>query len=570
MTYPAERYAEDVLNGTIIAPETVKQACRRYFNDHEIKLDKGWSFDTNAAKKAIEFFPKLLKHFQGEFSGQKFELFDWQKFVVWNVYGWKKANRYRRFNYVYITVPRKAGKSDFIAGEAIRGLGFDGEDGAEVYSAATTSKQAKIVFNASKAMVNKSKWLKQYISVYTHNMHILEKNSKYEALSRESSSEEGSNPHYGIIDEYHLHDKDDIFEMLKSGMGTRRQPLIWIITTRGFRKFTPCYNYEQICLKVLSGVLEQDNLFALIYGPDKGDDWESPETWAKVNPSYRHLEVTRDFYEREYKDAKNNPSKVINFKTKNVNEWTSQISVWIDDSNWMACKEVFDIDFLKGRDCYCGLDLASVSDITQLTLTFFIDEWDCFVQLYYIFVPEDTAKERVSRDNVNYDVWIRDGEMIQTPGNTTDYDAIRRYISGYYVSGTFVEHDDSCIADMFNLISIAYDPWNSSQLITDLINDGIECNGFRQGYATMSSPTKGFKKLVLERKMKHNGNRPMRWMISNVNIIKDPAENEKISKKHSSDKVDGPVSAVMSYGEYVTKTSDDVDLDEIYKNGING
>lgn len=559
--HPAEKWAKNVLNGKIVSCELVKLACQRYFDDLETGVDRGLYFDREAAQRSIKFFG-FLKHYKGKYNGKKFELDDWQKFVNWNVFGWKNADGTRRFRYVFVMIPRKNGKTSFAAGEGLYMFIGDGEAAPEIYTCATKLPQAKICFNDAKEMVKRSAALKSRVGVFKHNLHIAANAGKFEPLSSDSDKQDGVNPSCGIIDEYHAHKNDGMFKVLKSGMGAREEPLIFIITTAGFNKQGPCKKYHDIVVKILKGIITQDNLFGMIFTIDKDDDWKDPEAWKKANPSYYSIDTLQKFLEEEYKDAVNNPSMQVNFKTKNLNMWVDSEDVWIEDDKWMKCANENltlqqAIEKLKGRTCYGGLDLASVEDLSSLVLYFPPENGEPADLLPFFWVPEDTVEKRVDRDDLPYDEWVRDGWIYATPGNIQDYADIRRFISGVFIGDGKQQVSEECIASWFNLISIGFDRYNSSQLVVDLGNDDIKMTKFGQGFYSMSYPTKEFQKEILKEQINHFGNPILRWQVANVKLQRNAAGDIKIDKEKSKDKVDGMVSSVMSYGEYLTAIAND-------------
>ena len=566
--HPAEKWAKNVIAGKIPACELVKLACQRHFDDLETGVDRGLYFDREAAQRSIKFFG-FLKHYKGKYNGKKFELEHWQMFVNWNIFGWKKADGTRRFRYVYVEIPRKNGKTTYAAGNGLYLFIGDGEQGAEIYTCATKLPQAKICFNDAKEMVKRSPSLRSRIKVFEHNLNVPASASKFEPLSSDSDKQDGVNPSCGIIDEYHAHKNDGMFKVLKSGMGAREQPLIFIITTAGFNKQGPCKKYRDVIEKVLRGVLHQDNVFGMIFTADKGDNWEDVNTWIKANPSYYSIDTLQKFLEEEYIDAKNNPSMQVNFKTKNLNMWVDSEDVWIEDEKWMACASSEltvqkAIEKLKGRTCYGGLDLASVEDLSSLSLYFPAEGNDQACWLVFFWVPKDTVEKRVERDDLPYDEWVNDGWVMATPGNIQDYDAIRQFITGYSVVDGQEEVTEECVATWFDLKSIAYDRFNSSQLVVNLGKDDIEMTPFGQGFVSMSFPTKEMQKVILKKEVDHFGNPVLRWQCSNVTLQRDAAGNVKVSKEKSKEKVDGIVSGVMAYGEYLTSQDKDEDAYETH------
>lgn len=529
MTNNAEEYIKQVSEDKVIVGRYVKLSVQRHIND--LKRDDIY-FDAKAGNRAIQFFG-FLKHTKGRnFAGKDFELTGWQAFIVYCLFGWKNLNGDRRFRLSYTEVAKKNGKSTLAAGIGLYMMIADGEAGAEVYSCATTRDQAKIVFTEAKNMVSKSTDLSKLITIYQHNLHSDVTLSKFEALSNDYNSFEGKNPYCGIVDEYHAHSDDLLFTNLKAATVARNQSLIWIITTAGFNRGGPCYHFRKMCIDVLEGRMTDDNLFAVIFTLDEGDDWNNPEVWIKSNPNLG-ISVLESAIKGEYQQAVNSTTAEVGFRTKNLNIWTDQSEVWIPDNKFLLCNE--DYPDLKGVNAYGALDLSSTRDITVFGLLFFKSK---FHWMPFFFVPTMTMLERVRKDNVNYDKWIRDGYMIETGGDVVDYEFIKTKINE--------------LAKIYKIKTIQYDRWNSSQIVNDLVNDGANMQPFGQGYQSMSTPCKEIEKLVLSGQINFGGNPVMRWMNSNVEIRRDPADNIKIDKSKSSEKVDGMVTLAMAIGGYLT------------------
>lgn len=543
----AVQYAEDVLSDRVPACELVKLTCLRYFDDIKNGPARGIYFNEKKAARAVNFF-KFVRHSKGKWAGKQFELSPWQYFIVWCIFGFENADGSRRFNYVYIEVARKNGKSTFMAVLGLYLLIADKEAGADIYSAATTHKQAKIVFDEAKNMVKKSPALSKIAGVFQNNIHVTSTLSKFEPVSSEYDTLDGLSPHGGIIDEYHAHKSDGVYNVLKSGMGARENPLLMVITTAGFNKESACYYERKTAIDILKGIKTQDNYFAIVFTLDENDDWENPENWHKANPNI-DISINLKFLEKEYLSAKNNPTKLVNFLTKNLNVWTDAQDVWIKDKDWQACTGLIDLEKLKGCECYGGLDLSSNRDLTALCLLF-PKENGLFEVIWYYWLPEMTAQDRIKRDNVAYDLWHKQGYIKYTPGNIIDYDFIFSEITGKTFAGQSTEKP--CINGLYDLKSIAYDRYNATQIVLSLQDAGIKLTPFGQGHISMNTPTKEIENLVLSLKINHGGNPVSRWMVSNVAIKKDPAGNIKIDKEKASEKVDGIVALVMAYGEYLT------------------
>ncbi len=536
--HSAEIYAEQVLNGEILTCELVQLAVKRYFADIDNALERGWYFDRKAAARTIKFI-ESLKHTKGEWAGQRFKLEPWQQFVVWNIFGWKLADGTRRFRYVYIEIARKNGKTALSAGIGLYMLFADGESRPEVYSAATVKDQAKICF-ADAVEIVKATDLKNYLTPYRNSIVYELKGGTFKPLSSDYGTHDGLNPSCGIIDEFHAHKDSGMFDVIKSAFGARRQPLMFIITTAGFNKSGACYAYRDNVIKILRGINQDDALFGMIYTLDKNEEWDIPKMWVKSNPNLG-VSLSVDYLADQVKDAKNRPEAVRNVMTKNVNLWVDAEKTWILDEKWMQCVGSTTLEDLRGCDCWGGLDLSNVSDITAFVLLF--NENDKFQLLPFFWIPEEKMLEKVRKENINYDHWVREGFVKVTPGNVTDYD--------------FVQADILRIIADYNLKSTAYDRWNSSQTIINLTDEGLTFNPFGQGYGSMSAPTKQFEALVLSERVEHFGNPVLRWMLSSTLIKTDPAGNIKPDKEKSTQKIDGIVSSIMALGEWMTAQADD-------------
>jgi phage terminase large subunit-like protein len=531
------KYAEDVKAGKVIAGHLVHLAIERHERD---LLRTDIYFDHDAGARVLQFFT-ILKHTKGKWAGDSFILLPWQQWVLYVLFGWMKADGTRRFRQAYIEVARKNGKSALMGGIGDYMFIADGETGPEVYTGATTTKQAKIVFTEARAMVMNNARLKNRAKVYQHHMELHhDPVSRFEATSREANNMDGLNPHCAIIDEYHAHKNPDIYNVFKSALGSRSQPMQLTITTAGFNQGGPCYQLRRTCIDILKNTKQDDSQFAIIYTLDDGDDWTDSTKWIKSNPSMG-ITPTLQYLKDEFVQAKNNPGEQVNFKTKNLNIWTSSSTTWIESEVWRKQSATIDLDSLAEMPCYCGLDLATTRDINAYVRVFIDGEHLHVVPTF--FVPEDQIEKRSREDGVIYDAWAVSGHLQTTPGNVTDYRYIREYINKD--------------RERFNIKSIAYDRWNSSQLVIELTEDEAPMSPFSQSYAHISVPTKELEKQVYSGNLTHDGNPVMEWMMSNVELSRDPNDNYKPDRKKSTDKIDGVVALVMAIGEWITDMADD-------------
>ena len=518
----AEQYIDDVTAGKIIVCEHVANAVNRYLSDRA----NGWGFSENYAQHAIDFIEQL-EHSTGDYAGKPFKLEGWQAFIVWNLFGFLNPDGSRRFTRAYVEVPRKNGKSTFSSAVMLYGLIADGESAAQIYSAATKLEQAMMVFGESVRVCQNVGWLRDELSVNnsTNNRRIVYGQSIYRPLEWSPDKQDGLNTHFAVIDEYHAHPNDGLYNVLRNSMGARRQPLLFTITTAGFNRESPCYKHRNYCASVLSGAIKDDALFSVIYTLDEGDDWTDSKNWAKANPNWGVSVYPRQL-EQALTEAKEFVHKEVEFKTKLLNVWTDTALTWITDSVWMDCTEAGDVDGI----CYGGLDLASTGDFCAFSLYF--PEYSA-IRTWY-FLPSEAAYRRKDAAGASIRQWIADGQIIATDGNVTDYS---------YIKAKIIE-----LAQQYDIKDIAFDRFNASQLVIDLQNEGLQMFPFGQGFISMSSPTKELERLVKDAQLKHDGNPVTRWMMGNILLKSDPAGNIKIDKAKSGDKVDGPVSIVMALG----------------------
>lgn len=506
-------------------------------------------FDEHKANRAVAFIERFLTHVKGELSNKPFILEDWQKEeIIKPIFGWVDKNGLRKYRTCYIEVPRKNGKSNLSAAIALYMLFSDGEPGAEIISAAADRNQANIVFDIAKKMVLNNKELSNRGKVFRNAISIEQKGSYYKSISSESNTAHGMNISCCIFDELHAQKDRDLWDVCCTSTGARSQPLIIAITTAGFDKTSICYEVHEYAKKVKDGVIKDDTFLPILYRADIDDDWKSEDVWKKANPGYGGI-IKKNYFIQQFNKAENTPSFQNTFKRLHLNMWTGADSLWIDDGDWMKCN-MFEIkeSELKGRDCFAGLDLASTRDISALVLLF-PNEDETFEILPYFFVPEAKVMQRTGGDGVDYKTWVDQGKIIMTEGNVADYNFIQQ---------KFVD-----IASEFNLISCAFDRWNSSQLVINLINDGAKMNPIGMGFASQSAPTKELEKLILAKQINHGGNPVLRWMLSNVHISEDPAGNIKVNKSKSKDKIDGIMALVCALAEYMNTL--DGDGDSIYE-----
>lgn len=542
-----DKYVSDVISGKILSNQYIILACKRYKADVKSAKKKGLYFDEQAAKIYIGFI-EMLPHVKGQPANDKqlLKLVPAQKFIVWNLFGWKWiATGKRRFRHAYLEMAKKNAKSTLAAAIALAMFVLDGEAGAEIYSAATTSDQANEVFaKTAVKMWQKTPWLQKdkhgniRISKTQYQLTYEKFGSYFKALPGDEDTAEGKNAHCAIIDEYHVHKSDALANNIVSGSITRSQPLIIRITTAGFNRKSPCYAYRSDCIKVLEGVTHDESLFIAIWTLDtkdyEKDGWKNEKNWPKAHPLWYSNPELRAGVKTEFDAAVRSVTKEVDFKTKMLSIWTDTAKTWIPDVAYMKSGKPIDIEKLKGRECYGGLDLSKSQDFSAFTLLFPNDDGS-FDALFYFWLPEERAMSRKSHHYHNFLSWKHSGHLILTDGDVIDHQYIRREINE--------------LASLYVINSIAYDRAFAVTLVTELTEDGFKLNPFNQGIMNMTAPTSELERLILKKQFNHGNNPVMRWMMSNV-MIKHSGGSLKIDKDKSHEAVDGPVSAVMAYGQY--------------------
>jgi len=541
----ANQYARDVLNGKILACKNIQLACQRHFNDLKISLDKDYPyrFDRELAERACRFV-QLLPHSSGDLAGQKLKLEPWQAFAFSSIFGWvTKKTKKRRFREAYIRVARKNGKSFFAAGIGTYMFCADGENSAEVYCGATTMAQAKKVFTPARQMADRLPSLRSKfsISVWVDSLTRPD-GSLFAPIAGKPG--DGDSPHCAIIDEYHEHDTDHMYEAMTLGMGARSQPLTLIITTAGTSLESPCYDKDKQVKEMLNGHVPNDRLFGLIYELDEGDEWTDPTNFIKANPNL-DVSISYDDLLAEMEVAKQVPRKVNAFKTKRLNIWVSGKAAFYNMTQWHAAadKSLRYEDF-AGEDYYLGLDLAQRLDLNA-GVGVFVREIEGKKHYYCIrpkfWVPEDTVRStdpKIAKTADRYVKFVEMGALEATDGAEADYREILASII------------DLQEMDKVRISEIPIDPSGATALSHELQDHGFEPISIRQDYTNMSPPMKELEAALAGGRFHHDGNPVLSWCISNVIGKNVPGSDDIVrpTKGDKQSKIDGATALFMAIG----------------------
>lgn len=539
----ALEYAQAVVKGKIIACKWVKLACKRHLDDLKASKRKTFPyyFDEAAASKVCTFL-SLMPHTKGQWARKRetITLEPWQCFAFCALFGWKiKKNDRRRYRRAYFAVPRKNGKSIIGSGLGLYMFSVDGEFGAEVYSGATTEAQAWEVFRPAKQMLERTHELREALGaeVWAKALLVPADGSRFEPVIGKPG--DGASPSCAIVDEYHEHDTSELVDTMETGMGAREQPLLLMITTAGFNIAGPCYDQEVDAKKVLEGVLDDPELFALIYTIDEGDDWTKPAALRKANPNFG-ISVDEDFLLSQQRQAMQSASKQTRFKTKHLNIWCSAKSAWLNMLEWAKCADLtLRREQFKGERCYLTLDLASRSDICVLMLVFVrvIDGKQHFYLFGDYYLPE-AAIENAEKNANAYRKWVIEGFLQQHDGAEIDFDLI--------------EEDMLALVAEYGPDEVIFDPYRAAQLEQRLTKNGKTAVEYRQTVPNMSLPMKELESAIKAGRVHHDGNPLLTWMMSNVVAKLDAKDNIYPRKEKPEQKIDGPVAAIMGVGRAIS------------------
>lgn len=567
MMYSYEEYINKVINKELPVCQAAFLAVKRHLDDIEKSKNNDYPFyfDEDEAKRPITFIQSLV-HTKGEWANHNIILESWEQFIIASIFGWRrKENKLRRYKKAYVQVSRKNGKTTFASGIGNYCFFCDSpaEAGVEIYYIATKKDQAKIAWSESERQIRKAKALNKEAITYKQTSTITKKKdtaSKSKPLGQDSNTEDGLNPHLVIVDEYHAHPDNELLNVLESGMGARRQPLTFIITTAGFDKTSVCFSEYEYAKQILQGSLNNDEYFCIIYEPDNIKDiWifmseykeklnnnqntqEQEELINNIifqaNPNI-NISVKDSYLKSRLFEGLDKPAQRTDILTKNLNVWTQASEVWISSDRWLKSylHQNININELKGKRACIGLDLATTRDIAAYVLCFDTVDNDPYILLPRFFMPKENIRQRSKEDRVPYELWASQGLITLTNGDIIDFDII----------------ESSILQDAkdFEIIEIAYDPWKAIEIITHLESEGFKMQQVRQSFAVggLSEGTSLFEKTIDERKLLHGNNPVLNWMISCCEVKTDGRDNYlpvKPDRRKSYKRIDGVVASIMA------------------------
>nr|ELA9413362.1 terminase large subunit [Vibrio parahaemolyticus] len=546
-------YAEQILSGEIPACKNVINAMKRFKADLQRCEEQPdyIRFDKQKALEALAFFSSL-PHVKGEWSGKRIHLMPFHSFIIVNIYGFelKRTKGWtRRFRKAHLSVPRKSAKSTMAAGIALNEMMRD--SGAEVYSAARTRDMARICWRDAAEMINKSPILKQF---FTSNKSIIEQrndNSFYKPLSSDTNVLDGLNTQAAIIDELHLLDTEDIYGVMETSMGARREPLLVSITTAGFNLNGFCYSLEKEYLEpLIRGDTENDSFFALMYGIDDGDDVFDEATWYKANPALgisKSIDDLRDLATR----AKQQASALVQFKTKHLNMWVSSGQSWLDMDVWKAAPKSLPDEELIHYPCYVGIDLARETDFTAIVAVFDIGDGTYDIRPHML-LPEESIHKGSSTYQSLLAKFVEKGDIILTDGNVMDEETIVQTVQN--------------LATKYSIREVVFDPQGSTGTQVKLYREGFNVMTVSQSTKTFTPAMVRAEALIVSGRLRNPRNSAFNWMMGNVVLKYPDAKSCYPAKPTAEAKIDAPVAMLMGLNRALL--NDDGDINDFINNPI--
>jgi phage terminase large subunit-like protein len=486
---------------------------------------EGARFVKAAGDRAAKWIEANLRHFQGRWAGQPFYLLAWQRRLVRELFGWQRADGTRLYRRCYVEAPRKSGKT-MLAGAIALYLAYgDSEAGPQVGFAAYDQEQAKLCYGAARHMIEANPELFEQTLIYNSALEMKLKDNPggiLRCLSRESKQQYGLNLHGLVFDELMTQKTRDMWNALTSAQGAREQPLVFAISTAGWDQLSVCFEQHELVREIHEGNAVDDVFLGVVFGAPMDADWTDERVWRRANPSLGET-VTLDHYREHARRAQNQPTEQNAFRTLLLSQWVGQAERYLDMGSWDGCDPEPD----RKGEAYGGLDLSATTDLTAFAVL--VEGTDVYL---WAFLPEEGILERERRDRVPYRLWAERGSLTLTPGPVIDYAYVKRAVLE--------------AAAAFDLRSVEFDRWNSSQIVRELEDEGIVMVEVGQGFSSLSAPTKELQRLVVEGKLRHGGDPLLRWCASNVAVTMDAAGNVKPAKDRSAHRIDPVVALVIA------------------------
>jgi phage terminase large subunit-like protein len=525
-------YINEIEVGRIIAGNELKSVLKRLKDDLN---DPRFIYDEEPGRLRIEFIEKFCKHTKSPFNGQPFILELWEKALLECAYGFKMADSgLRRFNEVVLLIARKNGKTTFVAGIDLAEF-FLSSGGTDIVCASNTNEQASILFEEinnmreqSKALRNEKRSRKNIFYIYSPT-----NKNKIKKLSAQSRNKDGYNIEVGCIDEVHEMTDSKVYDAIKQSQSTKREPLIFIITTEGTTVVGFLDNKLDYCRKMIKGEIDDIRILPWLYTQDSDEEiFSDPSSWQKSNPSIGTIK-TMSYFEDMMVKARNDLATRVTMMCKDFNIKQLESGSWLTYLD-LNNETKYKLDDLRDSYAIGGVDLSSTTDLTAAVLLI-IKGGKKYV-IPHFFMPSELIAQRVQEDKIPYDIWVKKGLVTLTEGNQNDFSLVTQWflkmVREYGIRPLW----------------IGYDPWNSQYWVKEMEDSGFTMEKIRQGIYTLSEPMKQLEGDLKNKLVIYDNNPILKWCFSNTQAKVDVNGNIQPSKLNSKLKrIDGCVALIIAY-----------------------
>lgn len=537
---PIREYWAKIESGEEIVCDKIRRTYKKivYDLDHEGE----YFYSAPRANHIIEFAENYCCHSKGKFGGKLVVLELWEKALLATIFGFIDIEGNRKYREAILIVGKKNGKSLLSSIVGLYLQSGDSEAGPEVYAVATKRDQAKIIWMEARRMVRKSPALMKRMHTKVAEIESDFNDGVFKPLASDSDTLDGLNIHGGLMDEIHQWKNGKaLYDIIADGTAAREQPLIFITSTAGtIREDIYDQKYDE-AERVINGYFDDkgykdDRFVAFIYELDSRKEWTDPATYRKANPGLGTIKNESTLLAKVEK-AKANPLLVKNLVCKefNIRETSSEAWLPFEIINNTA---LFDIAALKPNYGIGGADLSQTTDLTAAKTIFMIpgDPHIYVMQMYWL--PEDLLEKRTKEDKIPYDVWLENGLLRTTPGNTVHHK---------YVTEWFVELKEK---HELYIPWVGYDSWSARYWVEEMQGYfGQESMlPVIQGKKTLSGPMKRLGADLDSKLIVYNNNPIDKWCLTNTAIDVDKNDNiQPIKTSNSRRRIDGTAALLNAY-----------------------
>ena len=494
---------------------------------------KPWEADGLTRAERVIAFIESLPITKGYGAGERVKLLPFQREWIEAVYATDEHGN-RRVRTGLMSVARGQGKTVLAALLTLCHLcGPEAEQRGECYSAAATKEQAGLIFGEMEAVILETPWMAERLNIQRFYKLIEDSvtGSKYRALASDGKAVHGTASSFIVCDELAQWKKRELFDVLRTSMGKRKEPLMLAIGTQSPHPENIMSELVDEANRITSGEVEDPSFHGVVYAVPEDADPYDPDNWPLANPAIGVF-VSAEQIADEAKRAQRMPTFEPAFLNLHCNMRVDAEPKAINPKEWDACGAPVDPEALRGQRCYGGLDLSSTRDLSALVLYF----PDSGAVLPFFWCPKAGLALKEEQDRVPYRTWAKQDFIEPTPGKAID----KRYIA----------HRLAAIVSTYDVRAVAFDRHAIEDLTVILDGEGVSVplEPWGQGFVSMAPAIDAFETRLLEGELAHGMHPVLRWNASNLIFDTDSAGNRKPNKARSIDRIDGCAALIMACG----------------------